>query len=104
MGQAARRIPEPEADGGRDRDRRDLFRRLGWAVPVRNDKFSLWIGCGNADETDGFLCFVEPSKPDIRKLFKKIDTAQDVARVTEALERILSSDSEIRDVRWSVEP
>lgn len=76
----------------------------GWAVPVRNDKFSLWVSCGNADETDGFLCFIEPSKPEIRKLFKKIDTTQDVARVTEALERIFSSDSEIRDVRWSVEP
>ena len=37
----------------------------GWAIPIKNDSFALWIGCGHQygdDET--FLCFIEPSKAD----------------------------------------
>ena len=37
--------------------------------------YRLWIGCGNYEEyPDGFLCFIEPSKPFVRKWFRKIDT------------------------------
>ena len=39
----------------------------GWVVPIQNDAFRLWIGCGNYDEyPDGFLCFIEPHQPTIR--------------------------------------
>ena len=48
----------------------------GWCLPIKHDAFSMWIGCGRYQEyPNGYLCFVEPRKPVIRRLFKKIDTA-----------------------------
>jgi len=77
----------------------------GWVVPLRHEPFSMWVGCGHYQEyEDGFLIFIEPSKPTVRKgLFKKIDTTTDVARVAEAIDAILTSDRDIRDVRWWTE-
>jgi hypothetical protein len=74
----------------------------GWAIPIHHDAFPIWIGCGHyQDHEDSYLVFVEPSKPTIRKgLFKKIDTTADVAKVANALDAILTSDPEIRDLRW----
>ena len=72
----------------------------GWCIPIKNDDFSLWIGCGHQyGEDDQFLCFVQPDKPVIRKWFKKIDTTEQVSRIVEALENILTSDPEIREFR-----
>lgn len=78
----------------------------GWVLPVKNESFALWIGCGHQygdddnDDDDTFLCFIEPRKPVIRKLFKKIDTTVQVGRLSEALDRILTTDPEIKNVRW----
>jgi len=47
----------------------------GWMVGLENDKFPLWVGCGNCEEhPDGFLVFIEPSKPFVRRRLRKIDT------------------------------
>jgi hypothetical protein len=77
----------------------------GWVVPIRHDAFSMWVGCGHYQEyPDGYLVFVEPSKPTIRKgLFKKIDTASDVEKAAGAIDRILKSDPDIHDIRWWTE-
>jgi hypothetical protein len=77
----------------------------GWVVPLRHDAFSMWVGCGHYQEyEDGYLVFIEPSKPLVRKgLFKKIDTTKDVARVAEAIEAILTSDQDIQNLRWWAE-
>ena len=74
----------------------------GWAIPLQNDKFKMWIGCGRYQEyPDGYLVFIEPSKPTITKfLFKKIDTTSDVSHISDAIDEILRSHSEIRDIRW----
>ena len=73
----------------------------GWGVPLLNEDFPLWVGCGNYEEyPDGFLCFIEPSKPSIRKFFRKIDTTQRVAKVAEALDGALRAHPEIRNIRW----
>ena len=73
----------------------------GWVVPIRNPQFSLWIGCGRYQEyPDGFLCFIEPHKPSIRKLFKKVDTREPVSALQAALDRVLSEDAGIRSKRW----
>ena len=74
----------------------------GWAVPIPHDAFPMWIGCGHYEEyPDGFLVFIEPSKPSIRRgFFKKIDTTADIERIAEVLDGILKADPEIRDVRW----
>ncbi len=73
----------------------------GWCIPLPNDAFRMWIGCGNYPEyPDGFLVFIEPSKRMIRRFLKKIDTTTEVAKVAAALDRILNTDPEIRSVRW----
>jgi hypothetical protein len=61
----------------------------------------LWIGCGHQHgEDEQFLCFIQPDKPIIRKWLKKINTTEKVSRVAKALEKIFTSDPEIRDVCW----
>ena len=76
----------------------------GWMVELENDEFPLWIGCGHrGGNNNEFLCFIEPSKPLIRKWFKKIDTTVQVSRVSEALKNIFESDPDIRNVRWTSE-
>ncbi|MCG3206224.1 MAG: hypothetical protein KCHDKBKB_02957 [Elusimicrobia bacterium] len=73
----------------------------GWKIPLPNDAFPIWIGCGHYEEySDGYLVFIDPSKPIIRKFLKKIDTTAGVARVADALDRIFSSDPDIRALRW----
>src|SRR5579863_8702425 len=72
----------------------------GWVVRLCDMPFSTWVGCGNYQEyPNGFLCFIEPSKPTIWRFpFKKIDTTAYVARIADALDKILTSDPDIRDV------
>ena len=60
----------------------------GWVLPMKNDEFSLWIGCGNYEEyPDGFLCFIEPHTPVIRKLFRKVDSKSRVEALQNAIGR-----------------
>ena len=73
----------------------------GWVVPVVNEGFRLWIGCGHYEEyPDGYLCFIEPHKPFVRRFFKKIDTRDRVAALQQALDEILTESSGIRAKRW----
>ena len=73
----------------------------GWVVPVANDQFRLWIGCGHyAEYPDGFLCFIEPHRPFVRKLLKKIDTRSRVASLRLAMDKALSEENGIREKRW----
>jgi len=74
----------------------------GWYVPVRNEGFRLAICCGHQDgDDDEFLCFTDPSKPIVKKFFKKIDATAELTRLTEALQQILASDPDIKDVVWT---
>lgn len=74
----------------------------GWYVPVRNEGFRLALCCGHqSGDDDEFLCFTEPSTPIVKKLFRKIDATPHLTRLTEALQQILASDPEIRDVVWT---
>ena len=74
----------------------------GWYVPVRNEGFRLALCCGHQNgDDDEFLCFTDPSKPVVKRLFKKIDATPQLTRLTEALQQILASDPEIRDVVWT---
>lgn len=73
----------------------------GWALPIKHDAFPVWIGCANYEEyEDGFLCFIEPSKPVIRKLFSKIDTTEKVRQVADAIDAALRAHSGVRELRW----
>jgi len=73
----------------------------GWVVPVANESFRLWIGCGRYQEhPDGFLCFIEPHEPFVRKLWKEIDTQERVFSLQRAIDKILTEGAGIRAKRW----
>ena len=74
----------------------------GWVVPIANKGFSMWIGCGNYDEypSDGFLCFIEPHTPTIRRWFRRVDTSARVAALRDAVDDLLANEPGIRDKRW----
>jgi len=73
----------------------------GWRVAVANADFPLWIGCGHyAEYPDGHLCFVEPSKPFIRRWLRRISTVERVEALANAVERIIQQSGDARDLRW----
>lgn len=74
----------------------------GYYIPVHNVGFKLAICCGHQNgDDDEFLCFTDPGTPIVKKFFKKIDATAELSRLTEALQQVLSADSEIRDVVWT---
>ncbi len=73
----------------------------GWMVELENETFPLWIGCANDEAVEnGFQCFIEPSKPFIRKWFKKIDTSSTVERLATAIESVLLGSGKVSQLRW----
>ena len=73
----------------------------GWRIDIENDPFPLWIGCGNYDEyPNGFLCFIEPSKPFVHRWLSRIDTIPTVERVASAVDAIFASCHAVSNVRW----
>ncbi len=76
----------------------------GWMIPIRNEEFGLWVGCGNYEEyTNGFLCFIEPHKSFIRKqpFFKRVSTELITGRLRDSIDELLSQQKEIQGVQWS---
>jgi hypothetical protein len=74
----------------------------GWYIPVRHDGFRLGLCCGHQDgDEDEFLCFTEPARPVVKKIFKSIDATPELVRLTDALDQIFNADGDIRDVEWS---
>lgn len=77
----------------------------GWMVELENEEFPLWIGCGHQEgENDDFICFIEPSKPFIRKCFKRINTTEQVRQASDALKKVLESTPEISSINWNSAP
>jgi hypothetical protein len=73
----------------------------GWKVQISNEAFPLWIGCGHYEEyADGHLCFIEPSKPYVRRWLKRISTSEQVERLAMALENVVRSQPGTYDARW----
>ncbi|MEK7342946.1 MAG: hypothetical protein AABZ73_03880 [Pseudomonadota bacterium] len=73
----------------------------GWRIIIANDPFPLWIGCGQYLEfDDGFLCFIEPSRPYVRRWFRKIFVFDAVERLASAMDQCLRRSSAITDIRW----
>jgi hypothetical protein len=74
----------------------------GWYIPIHNEGFRLALCCGHQNgDDDEFLCFTEPSTPVVKKVFRKIDATAQLSRLTEAMQQVLASDPEIRDVQWT---
>lgn len=77
------------------------FEDWGVHIPLNNDDFPLWVGCGNYDEyPDGFLCFIEPNKATVRKWHRKVDTSRRVEALADALESALRAHPAIGSLRW----
>lgn len=58
----------------------------------------IWIRCYfQKDFDDGLLCFVNPSKPQLRRWFRRISTEETVERLASALEDILSEHPKVHD-------
>lgn len=73
----------------------------GWRVDLVNEDFPLWVGCGNYQEFEnGFLVFIDPCEPQIRKWFKVIDTAPTIERLASALEALFSLSGKVTQFRW----
>jgi hypothetical protein len=73
----------------------------GWMLPIANDDFRLWVGCGHYKEyPDGFLCFIEPHQPSIRRLLKRIDTREAVSALRQGIDKVLAESAGIRAKRW----
>ena len=73
----------------------------GWYIPIQNADFRLAICCGHQNgDDDEFLCFTDPSEPVVRKLFKKLDATQALAKLTGAMADILAADADISDIKW----
>jgi hypothetical protein len=81
---------------------RHLPEDWGWYIEIEHKGgFALSVGCGSYQEYEnGFLCFVEPSKPTVWRWFKKIDVTDDVEKVTTALHKILTNEPGVSSLRW----
>lgn len=76
----------------------------GWRIDLRHDPFPLWIGCGNTEEyDDGFLVFIEPSQPVVRRWLKSIPTLETINRLANALEQIVEQSGKAHGLRWWTE-
>jgi hypothetical protein len=75
----------------------------GWRIDVAaGAPFRLWIGCCNLDESgEGYLVFVEPSRPHVRRLFRKLATAPYVEPIAEALRAALAESGKVSELRWA---
>jgi hypothetical protein len=73
----------------------------GWRIDLQHNRFPLRIGCGNyAEYEDGFLCFIEPSKPFVRRRLKRIPTSATVERLATALEQSVLVSRAVHGLRW----
>ncbi len=73
----------------------------GWFLPVKMTGPAIALCCGHQDGADDeFLCFTEPSRPVVRKLFSKVDLTPQLTRLLEAIEQILAADPDVRSVVW----
>jgi len=76
----------------------------GVYVIVENDEFPLMIGCGNSEDgDDGFLAFVDPSKPEIRKgIFRRqvINARPTIERLVNALNETLCAHDDVHNIEW----
>ena len=75
----------------------------GYIIYLGDEKYqSIWIGCGHYKEYEnGFLVFLNPSQPIIRKwFFKKMDISVQLIELTDIINKILHNDSDIHQIQW----
>lgn len=74
----------------------------GYYIPIRTEGARLAVCCGHQHgDDDEFLCFTDPARPVVKRFLRKdIDVTADLTRLLAALEEILASDPDIKDVSW----
>jgi hypothetical protein len=73
----------------------------GWRVRVLDSPFPTWIGCGSHEEhDDGWLCFIDPHRPTIRRGLRTVDATEVIERVALALDAALRAHPGVRALRW----
>jgi hypothetical protein len=73
----------------------------GFKVALENPDYPLWLGCGNYEgHENGFLCFLEPATPFVRKWLRKLPNAPTIERLAIAVETILQSSGKVSNLRW----
>ncbi|WP_173912800.1 hypothetical protein [Acinetobacter sp. Marseille-Q1618] len=75
----------------------------GYLISLSNEQFSeIFIGCNHYLEYEnGFLVFIHPSKPIIKKwFFKKIDISEQLTILANILNEILTTNPEIYAQHW----
>jgi hypothetical protein len=71
----------------------------GWRVSIENTAFPLWIGCGRSRErSDGFVVFIDPSAPSVRRFFHRIDTTEIVGRLGDSIEGLLTDLPDVHEL------
>jgi hypothetical protein len=55
---------------------------------------------GYLNHEDSYLCFIEPHKPRMWSGFRRVDTREHVAKLQQAMDKVLSDNLSIREKRW----
>lgn len=50
---------------------------------------------------DEFVCFTDPARPIVRKLFRKVDVTAELTRLVSAMDEILTSDPDVTAIEWT---
>lgn len=73
----------------------------GCYLPIQNEGAELALCCGHQyGDDDQFLCFTQPQKPKIKKLFRTIDLTTELTQLLGTIKAILENDPDIRDMTW----
>ena len=74
-----------------------------WLELAHDGGYTLAVGCANMSEFENgsadHRVFIEPSKPLVRKLLRKIDVRDDVEKLAAVIKAILTAESEISDLK-----
>lgn len=77
----------------------------GWRIDIGNAAFPLWVGCGRYEQYDdgGYLVFIDPSTPYVRRGLKRLATSETVEALAGAIDQVLRQDGRVYEVRWWAE-
>lgn len=73
----------------------------GYFLPIESQGAAHALCCGHQyGGNDEFLCFTDPQQPVTRRMFKKIDTTQELQRLVNAVDQVPQDDPDISDIVW----
>ena len=72
----------------------------GWMIDLAHNNIRTWLGCAAYGSSVDWLVFIEPSKPFVRRWFRKIDVQPAVARIADQLESIVVTKGSATGLKW----